>query len=185
MSSIIDINTYDPIQSDKFFFDANIWIYLYCPIGSYRKDVIKKYSNFFKKVIEAKSSILISSLVLSEFFNAYARIEFNCLRDKEPSKYKNFKRDFRDTKKYKALVKAIRITSIKILDIAIRFNDQFEHINLDELFKDIEKMDFNDNYYSILASIEKFKIVTNDYDFILKKGIPILTANPKLLKTSR
>ncbi|MBU4274091.1 MAG: hypothetical protein KJ893_05500 [Candidatus Omnitrophica bacterium] len=69
MNNIIDISTYNPNGNDKFFFDANIWMYLFCPIGGYKKDTVTKYDGFLKKAIQVEASIFISSLVLSEFFN--------------------------------------------------------------------------------------------------------------------
>lgn len=185
MSKIIAIDSYQPQDKDKFFFDTNIWMYLYCPIGNYNQEIIRKYDGFLKRVLLAKSSIFISSLVLSEFFNTYTRLEFNILKKKEPSKYQDFKRDFRRTELYKKLVLQIKATvKTQILKLAKRLNDKFSYINLDELFKDIERSDFNDNYYQLLAATENIKIVTNDYDFAStrKVPVPILTANYKLLE---
>ncbi|MEA3450841.1 MAG: PIN domain-containing protein, partial [Bacteroidota bacterium] len=70
----IDINTYSPKASDKFFFDNNIWMYLYCPIGSYKEILVQKYSNLFGKILEVGAKIYVSSLVLSEFYNSYSRL---------------------------------------------------------------------------------------------------------------
>lgn len=186
MSKIIDISTYTPRESDKFFFDANIWMYLYCPIGNYQKDVINKYSSFLKKAYNAKSSIFISSLVLSEFFNTWIGLDFNILKGSDPSKYADFKRkDFRSTESYKNSATTIKTVVTKdIMKIAKRTDDKFENILLDELFNEIEASDFNDNYYLTMANCENFKIVTNDYDFASSKeeSVPILTANNKMLK---
>ncbi len=186
MNNIIDICTYMPLENDKFFFDANIWMYLYCPIGNYKKDVINKYSSFLKKAYNAKSSIFISSLVLSEFFNAWIGLDFNILKGSDPSKYTNFKRkDFRSTKSYKNSATTIKTVVTKdIMKITKRTDDKFENIILDKLFNEIEASDFNDNYYLAMADLEKFKMVTNDYDFAFSRKIlvPILTANKEMLK---
>jgi len=187
MSNIIAIDSYQPQDRDSFFFDTNIWMYLYCPMGNYRRRITRKYDGFLKRVLQAKSSIFISSLVLSEFFNAYSRLEFNLLKDKEPSKYKDFKKDFRGTEAYKRMVNSIKtIVKTQILKLAKRIDDKFSNINLDELFENIERSDFNDNYYQLLAATENIKIVTNDSDFASTRKIPvpILTANYKLLKGS-
>ena len=187
MSNIIAIDSYQPQDKDKFFFDTNIWMYLYCPLGNYKREVIKKYDGFLKKAIGVKSSVFISSLVLSEFFNAYTRLEFNILKEKEPSKYRDFKKDFRETAAYKKTVISIKtIVKTQILKLSKRLDDMFSNINLDELFENIERSDFNDNYYQLLAATENIKIVTNDSDFASTRKIPvpILTANYKLLKGS-
>ncbi len=184
MSNIIAIDSYQPQEEDKFFFDTNIWMFLYCPMGNYKEAIVKKYDGFLKKAIGIKSSIFISSLVLSEFFNAYTRLEFNILKGKEPL---DFKKDFRGTDDYQRLVINIKtIVKTKILKLAKRLNDNFSNINIDELFEDIEQSDFNDKYYQFLAITENIMIVTDDSDFASTKKttVPILTANYKLLKGS-
>lgn len=182
MNNIIDISTYQPNQNDKFFFDANIWMYLYCPLGNYRRKTIKEYDGFLKKAIQSKSSILISSLVLSEFFNSWVRLDFNILNKSNSLK---FKTDYRNTKLYENQVLNIKTVVIKhIMQIAKRIDDKFANISIDELFKEIEKSDLNDNYHLAMANLENFKIVTDDSDFAFprKNSITILTANKKMLK---
>lgn len=185
MNNIIDIDSYIPLKNDKFLFDANIWLYLYCQLGNYNKDTIKKYGIFLKKVIQLESSVFISALLLSEIFNTWIKLEFNILKNQYPSKYNDFKRDFRNTQNYKNLVSTIKteVTS-KILKIANRIDDKFSNISLDKLFYKIENSDFNDNYFLATANLESFKIVTNDSDFAFSRKIPvlILTANNKLLR---
>lgn len=188
MSSIVDITAYTPDGNDKFFFDANIWMYLFCPIGGYRKDVVIKYDGFLKKAIQMESPIFISSLVLSEFFNAYTRLEFNILRNKDCA-YKNYKKDFRGTEKYKQTVTEIKtIIETKILKLSKRINDKFDDIDLTKVLANVEESDFNDNYYKVLLSEfgENIKIVTDDYDFSrVADPVSIVTANPNLLRRTQ
>ncbi len=40
MNNEMDVETYIPQDGDKYFFDANIWLYFYCPIGDYNKNTI-------------------------------------------------------------------------------------------------------------------------------------------------
>lgn len=184
MNNIIDITTYNPNGNDKFFFDANIWMYLFCPMGGYKKDTVTKYDGFLKKAIQVDAQIFISSLVLSEFFNAYTKLEFNMLKNKNPVNYKDYKKDFRKTKKYKEIMTEIKtVVKAKILKLSKKINDKFEDIDLDKVFENIEESDFNDNYYKVLLSGENMKIVTDDYDFArVDEPISIVTANPKLLE---
>lgn len=185
MSNIVEIDSYTPKASDKFLFDANIWLYLYCPIGNYKKETIKKYDGFLKKAIRSKSSIFISALILSEIFNTWLRLEFKILKKNYPIKYRDFKNDFRNTRKYKGSVSIIKtVIMSQIMKIAERIDDKFSNISLDELFTKIENSDFNDNYFLTMANLEGFKIVTDDSDFAFSRGIPvpIITANRRMLK---
>jgi len=182
--NILDIEAYTPTQNDKLFFDANIWLYLFSPIGNYKRNIIKKYDGFLKKILKANASIFISSLILSEFFNAYVKKEFYILQAKYPRKYKNFKTDFRITKEYSELITDIEsIVRTKILKISKRMDDEFVSIDLEKVFTDIDKADFNDKYYQELLRDKNIKVVTNDYHFVgTSKDIAVITANPKALR---
>ncbi len=92
------ITEYTPISSDRFFFDNNIWIYIFCPLGDHRSDLVNLYNDFFGKVLDAESTIFVSSLILSEYYNRYVRLDFNIWRGNE---IRNFKNDYRPTDKFK------------------------------------------------------------------------------------
>ncbi|HOV33891.1 MAG TPA: hypothetical protein PLX23_11080, partial [Candidatus Hydrogenedens sp.] len=131
------------------------------------------------------SLIFISALILSEIFNKWIRLEFNILKNENPSQYNDFKKDFRNTQNYKDLASFIKtVVQSEIMKIAYRIDDKFSNISLDKLFEGIENSDFNDNYSLTIANLEDFKIVTNDGDFAgsLEISAPILTANEKMLK---
>jgi len=49
--NVFDIESYTPKREDKLFFDANIWLYLFSPMGNYKRQVRKKYDSFLKKAI--------------------------------------------------------------------------------------------------------------------------------------
>lgn len=184
MNKVIYINNYNPSNTDKFFFDTNIWMFLYYPNGNYGQAMARQYDSFLKKIINAKSSVFVSSLVLSEFFNSYLRREFNRLHEKHPAKYKDFKKSFKGTKEYKELVEDIRcITHNQILKNMQKTDDDFCKINTAEFFDNIAQFDFNDKYYQALAFNKNFKIVTHDGDFAaLNRNLQVITANKKLLK---
>ena len=171
-----NIVTYNPIEEDKFFFDANIWLYLFCPVGNYNSYTVKKYSDFFLKAIISKSKIYTSSMIISEFFNTYTRIEFNKKKSENPKIYKNYKSDFRNTVEYIELSDGIiEIIKSKILKKAIKINDSFNKIDIDNILKSGSNFDFNDNYFLEICKKNKFKIVTHDKDF-LNSDVEIITA---------
>ncbi|MFZ5515366.1 MAG: type II toxin-antitoxin system VapC family toxin [Candidatus Zhuqueibacterota bacterium] len=184
MNNIIDISSYAPKKSEPFLFDTNIWMYLYCPLGNYNKKIIRIYDQFLKRLIQANSTIYISSLILSEFFNAYCRLEFNIKKKKNPSRYNNYKKDFRTTQGYRDLM-TIVMTTVKsqILKLAQQIDDDFSIISVEKLFSIIGKSDFNDCYYHVFAEQKSIAIVTDDRDFWIKNSrVKILTANKHLLK---
>ncbi len=170
----LSITSYKPQRSDKFFFDNNIWMYLYCPIGNYKEEIVSQYSNFFGKVLDAGSTIYVSSLTLSEFYNAYLRLDFNIWRCDEK---KDFKKDFRPTEQFKKTNETIlRSIESRILGISRRVDDDFTSLPVSKLIERIGILDFNDNYYTELALKHSFKIVTNDRDFEqVKDNITILS----------
>jgi len=170
----LSITKYIPKRTDKFYFDNNIWMYLYCPIGNYKDEVVNKYSDFFGKIIDAGSSIYVSSLTLSEFYNAYIRLDFNIWRSDEK---KDIKKDFRPTEQYKKTNEIIlRSIENSILGISQRIDDDFKNMPLNQLLDKIGLIDFNDSYYIELAKRHDLIIVTNDKDFTnVKDDITILT----------
>ena len=84
-------------DADCLFFDANIWLYMYCPKGIEDRwqDV---YSSAFRRAIKAKSQLFADVLVMSEFINTYARIKW---QNSSSAKYK-FKM-FRASKEFKPI----------------------------------------------------------------------------------
>lgn len=44
--------------------------------------------------------------------------------------------------------------------------DNFNAIELSSIFLHLPEMDFNDSYYIELAKLNKWKIVTDDHDFV-------------------
>lgn len=182
MSKIHNIDLYKLHSNDVLFFDNNIWMYLFCPIGNYNKNLQRKYSSFFNSVHSLNVCIWINSLVLSEFCNAWLRLEFDRWK-KQPENISktNFKRDFIPSETYKETVKDIKETVNSILRNVEKCSDNFNAIDLNSVFAEFGNCDFNDSYYLKLAHMNNWKIVTDDADFFKnnKLNIEIITANNK------
>lgn len=178
MSNVIDINSYEPEEGEKFFFDANVWIYLFCPLSDFNKVIVEKYNRFFVKILQNKGQIYTSAMVISEFFNTYTRIEFNFKKETDPQKYQNYKRDFRNTEAYSELAREIcKLIDKRIFKHSIRIDDNFANINIHNLLSCDSTYDFNDNYFVELCKNNDLKIVTNDRDFLsFKQDIDIVTS---------
>jgi predicted nucleic acid-binding protein len=130
MTDFYSIESYQPSPQDKFFFDANVWIYICNPIGNYNRNIVQKYDRFLKRALQVKAEVYVSSLVLSEFFNRSVRIEFESVQKKEPQRYQNFKKDFRNTPSYNQAAKVLHdIIKKQILKIGKVIDDGFSEIN--------------------------------------------------------
>jgi predicted nucleic acid-binding protein len=182
MIKVHDISAYQPSSTDVFFFDNNVWMFLFCPIVGYGRPKQKLYAAFFDKINTAKSCIWINSLVLSEFCNAWLRIVYNNWKKKTENTVNNdYKKDFVGSNTYNDSIEEIKLTLQSILKNVERATDDFNAINLDHIFTELENCDFNDSYYLELASRKKWKIVTDDADLFKnnKLNVEIITANIK------
>lgn len=166
MSTTFHLKDYTPSENDKFFFDTNVWLYLYCSVGNYREEIIANYNEFFEKVLEANSSIYTTSLQISEFFNAYSRIEFRIQSRLDPS-LKNYKTQFRSSPEFLELIKELNlIIKHKILKNSIKMDDNFSNINIDNVLLLEKGYDFNDEYFLNLCEENDIIVVSNDRDMI-------------------
>lgn len=182
MSNVIDISSYRIKSDDVLFFDNNVWMFLFCPILKYEKNKQRKYSNFFQSTQTVKACIWINSLVLSEFCNAWLRIEYNKWKRKPENAVDNgYKRHFITSAKYLETIDEIREIIPEILKYSEKGSDNFSSINLNSVYKELGNCDFNDSYYLELASQNNWKIVTDDADLFKNNqlNIEILTANIK------
>ncbi len=184
MNNVMDVETYVPQDGDKYFFDANIWLYFYCPIGNHKKEIISKYSGFLKRALSNDTIIYVSSLIASEIINAWLRLDFNILRRKKTVN-DSYKKHYRGSSHYLSTAKDIQaVFNNQLLKISTPLDDRFTEISLPDVLSELDKTDFNDCYYHHLAKLDNLLIVTDDADFAeLDTGVSILTANQKLLKT--
>lgn len=172
-------------KDDKILFDCNVLMYLFYTYGGYKKDMVRKYTKIFSDALKTQCQMYIPSIEISEFINTYSRLEYNRYLRKNnlrASEFK-FKQDYRATKDYKELVVDLRnLVNNQILSVFKKLNDEFENINIENIYHNPELFDFNDRYYCKLAEKYGLKIVTNDADFsVIGSGIHIITANTQLI----
>ena len=177
--ALLKIQSYQPKITDSFLFDNNVWVFLFGPISNVDKQKQIIYSAFLKEVRQRKCAIFINSLILSEFCNYWLRLEFN-LWKKQFGVQKEIKRDFKPTQKYLDTVSEIKNAIKSILSSTERGTDNFNNINLDNIFDNFGSCDFNDSYYIELAQTNNWKIVTDDADFLnYSNNVDVITANYK------
>lgn len=179
MSEWIHIDDYRPQSSDKFFLDTNIWMYLYCSIGNYRESVVEKYNEFYEEILNNSAKVYTSALQISEFFNAYCRLEYNMAKEKNPKL--EYKRHFRKSKEFKKLIIFLKqIIQKKILKNAIKLDDNFSTVNLEEILNVSSNFDFNDEYFINMCLKDSIIVVSNDRDFLSHSSDIKVISNLKL-----
>lgn len=164
MVTIHKINSYEIKKDDRFFFDTNIWMYMYCSIGNYGSRLVEDYSSFYQKVKQAGNPIITNTLLISEFVNAYSRLEYNLIKDRDG--ITDYKKDFRSNPNYKHLFDNINLlTERKVIGNSMKLQDKFDEFEEKTFFTNPNTYDFNDEYYCYTAEKSNFIIVTHDKDF--------------------
>jgi predicted nucleic acid-binding protein len=121
--------------------------------------------------------IYIDVLVLSEFINTYARLQWQIAN----KPHRDFKR-FRKSPEFEPHAKAIADGAERVLRYCVRIENGFESLDIAALISDYAAgdSDFNDQVIASLCTERGLRLVTDDADFG-GRGIPVLTANNRLL----
>lgn len=181
MSKAVDINNYTFSDKDNLFFDANIWLYLYGPQGNPSDSTAQAYSRSLARAMQAKSRIWVDVLIISEFINRFARIEYDIQypnKSQRPS-FKQFRNNFPVFQPIaQAIVGAVR----NIFKFTARIESGFATADMNALLSEFETTpsDFNDQMLIGLCNSHSLQLVTHDFDF-KRKSVNILTANPRIL----
>jgi len=163
---------------DVFFFDNNIWMFLFGLIANYAQHKQRAYGKFLEYILQRGRPIHINALVLSEFVNANLRSEYEVWKRKPDNGFANdYKRDFLKSDAYKEALVGVTTAVKEILKITTPGNDDFNAISMDRVFAEMTACDFNDAYYLQYAALRKYIIVTDDGDLYRnnKSAITIIT----------
>lgn len=171
----LSVRDYDFQPEDELFLDANIWLFLYGSQnpGNARMDV---YSSAFRRILEARSRIYVDVLIVSEFINAYARLQW---RIRAPdSRFKAF----RNSPDFREVAREIADNVKRVLSHCSRIESRFDTLDAGDLMDEYAQggADFNDQVIRNLCRSRNLKLITDDRDFN-GQGISILTANRRLL----
>lgn len=174
-----DIATHLFQPNDLIFFDANVWLYIYGPQGGPNDAVSRTYSLALSKIIKAGCNLYIDVLVLSEFANRYARIEFETRNTS--GLYSHYK-DFRNSVDFVEVAQAVADSIRRILKISVPVESGLPNLDLATFTTRFENgsCDLNDMIIAALCTAENFILVTHDSDFDTE-SVSILTANKTLL----
>lgn len=176
---IHSIESYNFPAVKGFFFDTNIWLYIYGPTG-WPDERSDSYSRALKEIRNSKGTIYINCMIISEFINAFSRIEF-----KQQSEFTRFK-EFRNSLRYRAIAQDIAHNVKIILKNTLVCDPELQAINLPEVMDLFEqgKYDFNDLLFAQICRSKGLVFVTHDKDFS-ELGVEILTANEKLVSKGK
>ena len=159
----------------SYFFDTNIWLYIYGPIGwPDQRSAI--YSRTLREIRDSNGTIYINCMIISEFINAFSRIEF-----KQQTDYSRFK-EFRNSLSFRSIAEDIASNVRKILRNTLTCDPDLKAIDLPEIMRFFEqgKYDFNDLVFAEICRTKGLVFVTHDKDFS-DMGVEVLTANEKLV----
>lgn len=183
MAKVENVKNFIVHSDDEFFFDANVWIFLFAPIANWKKSKQKVYANFLKDIQTARATININSMVISEYINACLRMNFKQWKDTShfvpqyPNTIIDFKRDYRGTEHCKNALETIKFYVEDILSFTEKRPDDFNAIDISSLVENTAS-DFNDSYHVAFCELNNFKIVTDDKDIVeTKSNIVVITDN--------
>lgn len=98
-NNLFQSKDFDVKSNQSFFFDNNIWMFLYCPIANFNEAKQKTISTLFEKILSRNCIIIVNSLIISEFCNAYLRLDFNLWKEETKNPLANFKNDYFTSKR--------------------------------------------------------------------------------------
>lgn len=159
------ISNYEVSATEEFFFDTNVWIFIFMPIGEAKSKKQKLYSQLLKDICSRDACLWINSLVIAEYVNAGLRLEFNQWKERNQKYGAEYKRDFRPTKDYEIALDDIKNQVAEILKICKRRPDDFNSLNVDGIISSMgNKLDFGDSMLVDMCERYRLKLVTDDKD---------------------
>lgn len=172
------ISNYTVGPSDNFFFDTNVWIFMFATIASSSKNKQAKYTSFFQEIISRDATIWINSQVVAEYVNRCLHLEFDKWKIQTNRINADFKKDFRPTDDYLSALEDVRTQVKLILEKSQKHPDDFNSINVEAILQSMgTAYDYGDAIIVDLCKRKKFKLVTDDSDMTKSNfSFPVITA---------
>jgi hypothetical protein len=173
----VDALQYSFTDGDQVLVDANVWLYLFPPPANPVRQEKSLYSSVLKNMLSAKVRPKLDAYILSEYINAYLRIEF-----KASTFAQNAFKTFRQSSDGIAAVSTAVAEARTILQFSEVVDTELSNataaVSLTEILKG--GLDFNDAVLTNSCSIKSWTLLTNDADMV-DGGINVLTCNKRLL----
>ena len=77
-------------RTDKVFFDANVWLYIYFSSAISQDSAEAAYSAAWQDILTAQSNVYIDALIVSEIINVHARSRYR-IRKRQGASFRDFK----------------------------------------------------------------------------------------------
>ena len=185
MAKRIDVGEINELHQKNIFLDTNIWLYLFCPLGHSRDNIVKKYSRAFNYLIHSDNKLYIDVMILSEFINRFLRLAFHVYKaNNKKGIHFDYKKQYQQTKNFKETIQLIFSTiKNKILPGAAVVNFNHENSSIVELMDGLQDkmIDFNDLHFEKLCKVKGFFLLTDDGDFS-SSPLDIISGNPRILR---
>lgn len=164
---------FDLKTNQCFLFDTNIWMFLFCPIGNYKERKQQTVSKFFERVLSTHNAqIVITGAIVSEFANAFLRLDFKIWKEKEKQYRADFKRDYFGTQRCKDTRETIaHILRSKIFPFCERYPDSFNALDMEAILRLYKIVDYNDALFYHMCKEKGWIFVSDDTDFDTVGGV--------------
>jgi predicted nucleic acid-binding protein len=166
----------DHLRQDGICFDANIWLYLFCPLGNYRIHTVIAYSKCYARILEVKLPVFVDIVIVSEVINRYLRLahSYYCKNQGIDMDYKKY----RKTEDYQKILREVySLVKKRILPHCIIGNISYDKDMFISLLDDSDyDKDFNDHHITNLCLRHNLCLMTHDSDF-KHTNIPIISEN--------
>lgn len=167
-------------RGESFLFDTNVWLYLLHPARSPRSTTLSEiYSQALRPMLGQAVHLVVDVLVLSEYLNAFCRLEWSAYYRR---RYRDFK-SFRSSSDFIGVGERAGADVRRILEMSKPVDHHFTRTDFEYVLTDFEagRKDFNDGLLADACRRNGWKLVTHDADFTTG-GIEVLTMNRKLLE---
>lgn len=155
-------------KKNKYIVDTNVLISLYGnkkynqQINTNKK--LKKAVENYNKALDQKCTIYVPAIVISEFVNLFFKERWNELQTNDSNKYKDQKKDYRNTELYVKDCTFIKtVIEKQILNVLEPIDDDFSNLSVDQMFK-LDEDDFNDRLIIHIANKNNLYVISADAD---------------------
>ena len=172
-----EISQYQIKLSDQFFFDSNVWLYLYYPQSGITQKQINAYSNFLDSILSKNKLLVTDLLQISEVVNVIISAEYRDFRNK--GNHSISLKDWKASDKFQPALDTAKLITSRILKQTDLVSGVFNAEEMIQMVSECDKADFNDLYFIRLAEKQSLNIVTHDFDFRAAKDFRfnIISAN--------